>query len=672
MVRAGHGQRVVDTLRNRQRLVERIERVRHLVGTRVQLGEQLLVGNGIEVGVGSLLGIDGVGDLLCISAHRGSDLALCHVAHRLPLDVDELGIRLKLDLVAAAVLGFVEHAELLEQRDVLLVEHVRGGIHERLQIQKPAPLGFLEPLIGITVAVEDDALVLDQGLAHPCESRLLEIARIFDGFAEALERFRDDRVQNRVGIGEVDLRTGHAELELVSRERERRGAVAVGVVALETGQHLDAEVHVDGFGAVVVLAGNDSVDHTPEFITQEDRDDGRRRLVRAETVVVAGGSDRYAEQVLVVVDRLHDRGQKHEETQVRRGSLAGVEQVLGVGRNRPVVVLARAVDSLERLLVLQAHEPVMRRDRAHELHREQVVVDGNVRDREHGSQLVLTRGNLVVLGLGRHAQLPELFVELLHEVVHRRADGTEVVLLHLLALARRRAEERAPCEYQVLTLLVVLLLDEEVLLLGTDRGGDTRHILAEIRQHLARLRRHGLHRAQERRLLVERLAGVATERRGDAQHLVLDERVARGIPCRIAARLERGANAAGRKTRRIGLALDEGLARKLHDGTPICLRVEERVVLLGRDARQRLEPMRVMRGTVRDGPFLHGVRDHVGDLDVERLALLDRLGQRLVSRRRQQLLHRVVVEHQRAVFLSDSSHVIRPFLAMCRFGLPRR
>ena len=95
-------------------------------------------------------------------------------------------------------------------------------------------------------------------------------------------------------------------------------------------------------------------------------------------------------------------------------------------------------------------------------------------------------------------------------------------------------------------------------------------------------------------------------------------------------------------------------------------------MLFGRDARQRLEPVRVMRGTVGNGPFLHGMRNHIRNFDVERLAFLNRLGQRLVRRRRQQLLHRMIVEHQRAVFLSDSSHVKCPFLAMCRFGLTRR
>ena len=325
MVRAGHGQRLVGALGYSQRFVEFVDRIGNLVGARVQLGKQLLVGNRVEVGVGSLLGVDGAGDLLGIGAHRRGDLALGHVAHRLALDVDELGVRLELDLVTAVILSFVQHAELLEQRDVLLVEHMRSSIHERLQVHKPTPLGLFQPLVRVTVAIEDDALMVRERLAHPRESGLLEISRTLDGFAEALERLGDDRVQDGVGIRQVHLRAGHAELELVAREREWRRAVAVGVVALEAGQHLHAKIHVDRVCTVVVLARNDRVDHAPELVAQEDRYHGRRRLVRAQTMVVAGGCDRDAKQVLVVIDRLHDRSQKHEEAQVGRRRLARIE-----------------------------------------------------------------------------------------------------------------------------------------------------------------------------------------------------------------------------------------------------------------------------------------------------------------------------------------------------------
>ena len=115
------------------------------------------------------------------------------------------------------------------------------------------------------------------------------------------------------------------------------------------------------------------------------------------------------------------------------------------------------------------------------------------------------------------------------------------MLIELLALARHRAEQRATAHDEVAAAFVILLGDQEVLLLGADRGDDALRILAEQRQHAVGLLLDGGHRAQKRRLLVQRLAGVAAEGGGNAQHFIFDERVAGGIPRRVAARLEGGA-----------------------------------------------------------------------------------------------------------------------------------
>ena len=95
---------------------------------------------------------------------------------------------------------------------------------------------------------------------------------------------------------------------------------------------------------------------------------------------------------LVLVHRLqHGRAEEQElEVLVRR--VAGLEQVdARVGAHRPVVVLARAVDAGERLLVQQAHEPVAARDVLHHLHGQLLVVAAHVRVLEHRRELVLRR-----------------------------------------------------------------------------------------------------------------------------------------------------------------------------------------------------------------------------------------------------------------------------------------
>ena len=399
---------------------------------------------------------------------------------------------------------------------------------------------------------------------------------------------------------------------------------------------------------------------------QEDRDDGRGRLVGAETVVVARGGNRGAQQVGVLVDGRHERGEKHQELQVLGGHRARLQQVLAVGGKRPVVVLAGAVHVLEGLLVLEAGQAVARGHELELLHREEVVVDGERALLKDRRELVLGRRDLVVLGLDRDAELPELVVDLLHEVVDRGADGAEVVLLQLLALDRLAAKERAPAVDEVGARLVVLLLDEEVLLLRADGGEDALGLAAKEREHALGLLLEGDLRAQKRSLLVERLARVGDEGRGYAEDLVLDEGRARGVPGGVAARLEGRAQAAVGEARRVRLALDELLAREGHEDRAVVDRREEAVVLLGRDAGERLEPVREVRGALLERPLLHRVRDLVGDVQVERLAVVDDLAELLVRRLGEPLLHHGVREQQAAVLLRDPvlAHV-RPFSRRC-------
>ena len=139
-------------------------------------------------------------------------------------------------------------------------------------------------------------------------------------------------------------------------------------------------------------------------------------------------------------------------------------------RHRPVVVLARAVDAGERLLVDEEHQAVLRREPAHHAHDDHVVVGadrGRLVDRRH---LELAGRHLVVAGLGRDAQAPQLAVEIHHEGEDPLADRAEVLVLELLALGRRGAEQGAAGEHEVGPLLGEAAVDEEVLLLGPDVG----------------------------------------------------------------------------------------------------------------------------------------------------------------------------------------------------------
>ena len=109
-----------------------------------------------------------------------------------------------------------------------------------------------------------------------------------------------------------------------------------------------------------------------EGLAEVGRDDSRRRLHGAEAEVVARSGDRHAHEVRVGRNRLDDGGHDAREglrvvRHLRR--LRAVEEVdARVCGEREVVVLARAVDALEGLLVEEADEVVLDGDLLDELH----------------------------------------------------------------------------------------------------------------------------------------------------------------------------------------------------------------------------------------------------------------------------------------------------------------
>jgi hypothetical protein len=262
---------------------------------------------------------------------------------------------------------------------------------------------------------------------------------------------------------------------------------------------------------------------------------------------------------------------EEQELEVLVRRLARLEQVdARVGAHRPVVVLARAVDARERLLVQQADEPVAARDVLQDLHHELLVVGADVRVLEDRGDLVLRGGDLVVAGLDRHAELGQLALRVEHARQHALGDRAEVVVVELVALRRLGAEQRPARRHEVGALEVVLLVDQEVLLLRADGREDLRGLgVAQQRQRAHGRARERVHRAQQRDLVVQRLARPRREGGRDAQQRAVgvleDERRRGRVPGGVAAGLERRADAAGRERRGVRLALDELLAGEVSD-----------------------------------------------------------------------------------------------------------
>ena len=387
-----------------------------------------------------------------------------------------------------------------------------------------------------------------------------------------------------------------------------------------------------------------------QIVAKKNGHYSRRGLRRAQTVVVAGEGHRCPEKVLILVHALDKGRQKQQELGVLAGGLAGFEEIFaGVGVQRPVVVLAGAVDAGEGLFVEQAHQTVAVGYLLHDLHGQLVLVAGGVGVGVDGGHLMLRGGHLVVLGLAENAQSPQRLVQILHVRGDPGFDGAEVVILQLLALGGLGTEQRPAAEAQVLPLLEKLLIHQEVLLLGTHLSGDPLGLrVAEEAQDPDGLAAHLVHGAQQGGLFVQRLAGVGAKDGGDAQGALFDEGEGRGVPGGVAPGLKGGPQAAGGEGGSVGLAPDQLLAGELHDDLAAAHGGDEAVVLFGGDAGHGLEPMGVMSGSLLHGPLLHGLGDLVGGADVQRGAVGDAALPGAVRSGRKPLFHGLLVKDQTA------------------------
>ena len=122
-----------------------------------------------------------------------------------------------------------------------------------------------------------------------------------------------------------------------------------------------------------------------------------------------------------------------------------------------------------------------------------------------------------MLGLGIDAQLPELFVQILHKCHNPRLDGTKVMVIHFLTLGRAGTEKGAPTKHQIFPCAVSLFVHKEIFLFRTDRGIGLGNILvAKEFDDAHRLAIERFFGTQERGLFIECLSAVRIEYGGDA------------------------------------------------------------------------------------------------------------------------------------------------------------
>ena len=173
-------------------------------------------------------------------------------------------------------------------------------------------------------------------------------------------------------------------------------------------------------------------------------------------------------------------------------------------------MLTAAINASKGFLVQQAYQSVTQGDALHKFHCQLIMIRSYVSSSKNRCQLMLGRSNFVMLRFSKHAQLPQLLIQL------ARLDDAKIMVFHLLPFRNLGSEQCAPRIYQILTLLPHLLIDEEIFLLRPDSSHNFLGRLPEQRQYTSGSLVDTAHRAQQRRFFIQYFAGIGAKRSRDA------------------------------------------------------------------------------------------------------------------------------------------------------------
>ncbi len=175
------------------------------------------------------------------------------------------------------------------------------------------------------------------------------------------------------------------------------------------------------------------------------------------------------------------------------------------------------------------------------------------------------------------------------------------------------------------------------------------HLGIEVARHGRRGTVNAVERAQQRGLVVERLAGIGNENRGDTKCVAHDECRGGYVPGGISAGLECVSYAAVGEARGVRLLLDEELAVEFLYDAAFAVVLDESVMFLGGCFGQRLEPVGVVACAHVDGPLFHSLGNRFGHFARQSLLVVDCVDEGLEGVGRQVFKHSLAVEHVFAV-----------------------
>ena len=394
------------------------------------------------------------GQAVLVFRGNGDDMIDGQVAQHARLYLNLLRIGVPFHLVARLEFGQGHHAHFLKHRHALFLQI---GIEDErttgLAVQAAAQ-GFGLPLFAVAIALKADGLALADIAAQHTEDGLLQLValaqeRVHVGL-EVAKLLCHSRIEHNHSRGRIGLAAHGTKLKAVAREGEGRRAVAVGIVNLDFGNLGERQAQPllrSTIYKAIVRTIFDSIEHTGKFLAQETGDDGGRCFVGAEAVGIGGAHDGSLEQAVVMVNRHQRIDDKGEVAQLVVGCLARREEQGALVRaERPVAVLAAAVDTLEGLFVEEHAETVFGGHFAHERHENHVVVNGQVALLVDGSQFKLCGGYFVVTCFDGDAELDGADLQVLHKLHDATGDATEIMVLKLLVAGGLVAHQRSAGE----------------------------------------------------------------------------------------------------------------------------------------------------------------------------------------------------------------------------------
>ena len=165
--------------------------------------------------------------------------------------------------------------------------------------------------------------------------RKLKILCRLQRVSRLAERLRHNGVESGIGAGHGIRTAHHAEFKLVSGEGKGRSPVSVRGVLLEFRNRRHSGLQFAALQTAGSLTGLHQLLHyVLQLLPQKYGDDGRRRFVRTQPMVVSHVCGALAEQIRMGIHRLHDAGQNQKKLNIGIGRVSGIQQIDPIVRSQ--------------------------------------------------------------------------------------------------------------------------------------------------------------------------------------------------------------------------------------------------------------------------------------------------------------------------------------------------